>query len=218
MLLFENRSFHEDRPHEIRLKYHEISWDILTSPREKRLHPCKAKSSFCVASPKCCCRKTFVFQHRPQEVWCAKMLPCERIFLFENGQFSQRRPKRWCHTMLYCERIIPAWKSPLFSTSPPRSYAKKSYHVNVFSSLQMANFLDIAQRNDAISNIFFFFVEKWTPKRPSTVKCLAVKRTLLGTRHPRKKELRCKKIKIYCRACLPVRWDFGVPLSRKCYE
>ena len=68
---------------------------------------------------------------------------------------------------------------------------------------------------------FSFFgatVERWTLKRPNTVKCLAVKCTLLGTRHPRKEkeELRCKKK--HCRACLPVRWDFGVPLTQKCYD
>ena len=36
-----------------------------------------------------------------------------------------------------------------------------------------------------------------------------------NTTSSQKKRLRCQK---YCRAGLPMRIDFGVPLSRKCYE
>ena len=40
---------------------------------------------------------------------------------------------------------------------------------------------------------FFLRFEKAIRKRPNTVRCLAVKGALLGTRHPRKeKKLRCK--------------------------
>ena len=55
--------------------------------------------------------------------------------------------------------------------------------------------------------------ERAIRKRPSTVRCLAVKRALLGTRPPRKeKEAALQKSWI---ACLPVRNDRNVPHHRR---
>ena len=61
-------------------------------------------------------------------------------------------------------------------------------------------------------NIFFFFLSFFSPrrfertirKRPNTVRCLAVKRALLGTRHPRKEKEAALQHQNW-RACLPVR-------------
>ena len=100
ILRFENRSFHQDRPQKFRLKYLNIT--SYRAQREKLLHPCKAvfylwTSSVCVTLPPMLSKK-FVFQHRPQEVM---------------------------QKMLQCECIFRSWKSPIFSTSPPRGDAKK---------------------------------------------------------------------------------------------
>ena len=112
IVFFENRPFHEDRPR------HFVQ-NILTSPPSARSakNVCTLQNSFLTSkivilrhiAPLCCCRKTFVFQHRPPRGDAKKMLPCERIFLV----------RKW----------------PIFSTSPSRGDAKKCYHVNVFSPL-----------------------------------------------------------------------------------
>ena len=80
--------------------------------------------------------------------WCQKQLG--RLWTYfpslKIANFLNIAPKRWCpKKLLPCERIFLSWKSPIFSTLSPRGYAKKCYHVNVFSPLEkIANLLNIA--------------------------------------------------------------------------
>ena len=144
MNFFENRSFHKHRPKKFRLKY--LNIPSKRTPRENLLHSCKAvffrsKSSFCVRSPPCCCRKKFVFQHRPKR-WCEKMLPSERIFrVWKRPNFAF---KRRCQKNATMWTYFPILKIANFSTSPQEGDAMKCYHVNILSCLKMANFFDIA--------------------------------------------------------------------------
>ena len=67
---------------------------------------------------------------------------------------------------------------------------------------------------------FSFFsarrIERCTPKRPNTIKCSAVKCTLLGTRYPRKEKEAALQNKIVEPACL---WDeISVCHSSNCVD
>ena len=118
ILFFENRSLHKHRPKKFYFEYLNIA--SKRAQRENLLRPCKAvfslwKSSFCVRSPPCCCRKTFVIQHRPKR-WCEKNVTMWTYFSFlKTPKFVNIALKRWCQKMLR---------------------SQKCYHVNVFSSLE----------------------------------------------------------------------------------